>query len=268
VRGEKTGWFALTEPNAGSDAAAIETSAVRDGENWLLNGTKIFISEADVVDFLLIPAVTDKKKGARGGITTFVVDREIPNTPGYKVVRLIETMGDFVLCEVLLDNCIVPASNVVGEVGQGWIMAQRFLGRLRLHHGAWALGMAERCLEMAKDYAKQRVTFGKPLAERQAIQWMLADSAIEIYATGCMVYHCAWKADQAMDIRQEAAIVKVYGDEMAQRVVSRTLQIYGGLGYTKDLPIERFYRTARMLTIGGGTAEMMRLIVARNVLGR
>ncbi|MDY7019170.1 MAG: acyl-CoA dehydrogenase family protein [Chloroflexota bacterium] len=267
IAGEKRWAFAQTEPNAGSDPTMMETVAVKRGDNWILNGTKFFASEADIADFVLLPAYTDKQKKAHG-ITMFIVDRETPATPGYKVTRLIETIAsELCTCELMLEDCPVPETNIIGGPGEGFIMAQRFLEiGARLHHCAWDLGMADRCLSMAVEYAKQRVTFGKPLAERQSIQWMLADSAIEMEAAELAGYYCAWKADQGENVRREAAIAKVLGDEMVGRVTDRAIQIYGGLGLTRDLPLERFYRLVRILRIAGGSMEMMRMLIARYVL--
>ena len=259
--------FAQTEPNAGADAAAIETMAVRHGDDWILNGTKVFIGNADIADFALVMAVTDKGKGSHG-ISMFIVDREMPGRHGYRVVRLVECMGGAAApCEILFDNCIVPASNLVGELNQGFILAQKFLEiRARLHHAAWDLGIADRCIQLAADYAKQRVTFGQPLSQRQSIQWMLADSLIEAHAVKWTGYQLAWKADQGENVRHEAAMVKVLTDEMVSRVTDRAIQVFGGLGTTGELPLERFYRLVRILRIGGGSMEVMRMLIARNAL--
>jgi acyl-CoA dehydrogenase len=269
IRGEKNylNAFAQTEPDAGSDPAGMQTTARWDGKNWILNGTKTFIGEAEYDDFLLLPAVTDKSKGHHG-ITLFVVDRETAARPGYKISRFIETIADdWTLCELVLDNCPVPAENVVGEVGEGFILAQKHLiVRGRLHHGGWQLGQAGRCLKMAAEYAKSRVTFGKPLAERQAIQWMIADSAVDLHCTRWIAYHCAWKADRGDDVRLETAIVKLQADEMAFRVIDKAVQIFGALGLTKEAELHRFYLTARMLRVAGGPMEIMRMVIARSIL--
>ena len=265
VRGEKHFCFAQTEPNAGSDAAALETTAVKQRNGWVLNGTKVFITNAESSDFALVMTVTDKSKGHRG-ITMFVVDRKTDSRPGYEVTRMIQTLAEHSTCEIVLDNCLVPFDNIVGKEGEGFKLAQKYLEvRGRLHHAAQNLGVARRCLDMALDYAQQRVTFGKPLAERQAIQWMLADSAIEIHASRWMTYHCAWSADSGENIRAYAAIIKTYSDEMVNRVVDRAIQIHGGLGCTADLPLEKFYRRARIWKVGGGSTEMMRRLIARQL---
>lgn len=269
IRGDKQylNAFAQTEPDAGSDPAGMQTTARWDGNNWILNGTKIFIGEAEYDDFILLPAVTDKSKGHHG-ITLFVVDRGTATRPGYKVSRFIETIADdWSLCEIALDDCPVPAENVVGEVGEGFILAQKHLVvRGRLHHGGWQLGAAGRCLQMATEYAKSRVTFGKPLSERQAIQWMIADSAVDLHCTRWIAYHCAWKAERGEDVRMESAMVKLHADEMAFRIIDRAVQIFGALGLTKETELHRFYLTARMLKVAGGPMEMMRMVIARSIL--
>jgi len=270
IKGEKKWYpptFAQTEPNAGSDAAAIETTATKQGDYWVLNGVKSFITDADISDFALVTAVTEKGKGTHG-VSLFIVDKETQDCSGYKVTRLIECMsGAMYPCELVLDNCKVPLANIVGKEGEGFILAQKYLEvRGRLHHAAWDLGMSQRSMELAANYAKQRVTFGEPLASRQAIQWMLADSALEIHAARWMSYHCAWKATQGDKVRQETAMVKIFCDEMVNKVVDRAIQIHGALGTTNELPLETFSRVARILRIGGGSMEMMRMLVARNVL--
>ncbi len=269
IRGDKhyQAVFAQTEPNAGADAAAIETTAKWDGKQWILNGTKTFIGEAEYADFLLLPAVTDKTKG-HSGISLFVIDRETAAGPGYKVSRFIETIADdWTLCEVVLDNCPVPAENVVGKVGEGFKLAQKHLVvRGRLHHGGWQLGAAGRCLQKAVNHAKTRVTFGKPLAERQAIQNMIADSALDLHNTRWIAYHCAWKADRGEDVRLESAMVKLQADEMAFRVIDRAVQIFGASGLTKEMDLHRFYLTSRMLRVAGGPMEIMRMVIARSML--
>ena len=270
IKGEKKWYpptFAQTEPNAGSDAAAIETTATKHGDYWVLNGTKVFITDADISDFSLVTAVTDREKRSHG-ISLFIVDKEAKNCPGYKVTRLIECMGGAMHpCEIVLDNCEIPLTNIVGNEGDGFILAQKYLEvRGRLHHAAWDAGIAQRCIQMSANYAKQRVTFGEPLSSRQAIQWMLADSAIDIHAARWLGYHCAWAADRGDNVRQEAAIVKVFCDEMVNKVVDRSIQIHGALGTSSDLPLERFYRLVRILRIGGGSMEVMRSLIARYVL--
>ncbi|MDO8671342.1 MAG: acyl-CoA dehydrogenase family protein [Dehalococcoidia bacterium] len=263
IRGEKRSCFALTEPGAGSDAAAIQTMAVRNGDNYVLNGTKVFISHVQKADFALVFAVTDREKRARGGITCFIVDR---GTPGFELTRVIETMGDGRPCEIVFQDCVVPASNVLGQVGLGFRVAQGRMGWRRVEIAAECIGAAERSLKLMTDYANQRVTFGETLASRQAVQWMIADSAVEIHATRLMTYDAASKWDEGKEIRQEASMAKLYASEMAGRVVDRALQVHGGLGYTRDLPIEKMYRNLRVKRIIEGASEIHRFVIARNVL--
>ena len=214
--------------------------------------------------------VVARMKGTqrREGITIFVVPA---TTPGYRVVREIPMMGFSLVslgrqCEIALEDCVLSPDHVLGEPGQGWQLMQQQMGGARFNVGAIAVGISERCLKMAIDYAKQRVTFHEPLFNRQAIQWMLADSAVEIHATRLMVYQGAWKIDQGEDARQEIAMVKVFGSEMVGMVVDRALQIHGGLGYSKDMVLERYYRDVRAMRIVDGTSEIQRYIIARNLL--
>ena len=261
ARGEKLSAIVLTEPNAGSDAAAIQTTAVRRDGGWVLNGTKTFISYADVADFYIVIAVTDKEKRARGGITAFLVDRD---TPGCRVGRHIPTMGEPTPFEMVFDDCFLPDSQVLGEVGWGFRPLMNRLDVRRIEMAARAVGMAERMIQMMVEYANTRVTFGQPLAERQAIQWMIADSVMEVHATRLMVMDVARKLDDGIkDVRVEAASAKIFGSEMISRVVDRAMQVHGGLGYTKDLPIEYMYRNSRVLRIYEGTSEILRRQIAR-----
>ncbi|GIX49271.1 MAG: acyl-CoA dehydrogenase [Candidatus Tectimicrobiota bacterium] len=263
LRGEKKVAFAQTEPGAGSDAAAIETRAVRDGDGWRLSGVKRFATLADRADVLLVVAVTDPEKRARGGITMFLVDRD---TPGLRVHRILKVLRPQHSTEIVLDNVFVPQSNVLGEVGQGFAMAQKFLVRGRMSIAARCLGVARRALEMSLAYARERHTFGQPLAERQAVQWMLADSYMEWHAARLLTYETAWKEDQGHDPRVEASEVKCFATEMAFRVLDRAIQVHGGIGLTKDLPLERWFREIRVLRIGEGPNEIHRWVVARSLL--
>jgi acyl-CoA dehydrogenase len=254
----------FTEPGAGSDLQRIETKAVRDGDDWIINGEKVFISGGDTCDYLHVLTVTDKEKRAKGGMTMFIVERGMP---GFKVLRTIPTMGDdWEPAHLVFDDVRVPATHVLGEVGWGFYLGSSQLAIGRLHIAAINCGMAGRCLEMALEWAKQRVQFGEPIAERQAIQWMLADSALELYAGRLRVYHVSWLADQKLPIRNEAFYAKLYCTEMAHRVTDRALQIFGGYGYTRDLPIQSFYRQNLVWRIGHGTSELHRWMIARNLL--
>lgn len=261
IEGKRQSCFALTEPGAGSDAGNIRTTAVKDGDHWVINGEKIFITNGNEADFCMVLAVTDAKKDPHQGISCFLVDRDM----GWRSTP-IQTMGEWSPASLVFDNVSVPEENLLGEEGQGLALGMRWIGHARWAIAARAIGAAERLMEMAIDHAKSRVTFGEPLANRQAIQWMIADSAVEIEATKWMTYHAAWMLDRGMDNRHMASMAKLYGANMANRVVDRVLQIHGGMGYTKDLPIERWYRDMRLFRIFDGTDEIQRYIIARNLL--
>ncbi len=264
IRGEKVMAFAQTEPEAGSDPAGMKTVAVRDGDEWVINGQKRFITAAHRADFLQVVAVTDKEKRQHGGITCFLVDTD---TPGFEVVRRDRIMGREAPCELRFDDCRVPANSVLGEVGGGFALAQKWLAAHdRLDQGPYAVGRAERALELATEYAKNRVTFGEPLANRQAIQTMLADSYLEIHQCRLMVYHAASKADRHEDIRVAASMIRLFATEMQSRVVDRAIQIHGGVGLSEDLPLAALYQYIRSLRITGGASEIQRYIIARHVL--
>lgn len=261
IEGERISCFALTEPGAGSDAGNIRTTATRDGDEWVINGEKIFITNGNEADFAMVFAVTDKSQGPHAGISCFLVDRDM----GWRSTP-VPTMGEWDPGALVFDQVRVPQENLLGEEGKGFQLAMRWIGAARWGIPARALGACERLVNMALEHSKTRVTFGEPLADRQAIQWMLADSAVEIEATRWMTYRAAWMADQGMDNRHQASMAKLYGANMANRVVDRVLQIHGGMGYTKDLPIERWYREMRLFRIFDGTDEIQRHIIARNLI--
>lgn len=265
LRGEKRACFAQTEPDAGSDPGAMRTTAVRDGDDYVINGVKRFITHADRCDFVQLMAATDRDKGSHGGISCFIVDFD---TPGVTLATQYETMMGDRPWEIVFDDVRVPAGHLVGKEGEGFKLGQRWLGAGRLRHGARALGVGERCVEMMTRYAKVRVTFGKPLAERQAVQWMIADSFLELHAARLMVYHAAAKADAGEDFRNEAYMCKYTADEMAFRVADRCMQIHGGIGLTTDLPIERMWRQQRSYRITEGPSEVMKMVIARHVLNK
>lgn len=260
----KRSCYAFTEPSGGSDFANIRTTAVRKGDDWVINGTKIFISEADRADYCIVFATTDPSLGSRG-ITCFVVDI---GTPGFSLSRPIPTMGDgWEPYELVFEDCVVPDRNRIGEVNGAWELASEQLTHGRLKIAAFQLGIAQRSIDLAVEWSKNRVTWGKPIASRQAIQWMLADSAVELDAARLLVYRAAWMADNGEHIRNEAFMAKLYATEMAQRVTDRCLQILGGLGYTRESPVQSFYRQVRVWRIGHGTGEIHRWMIARNLLG-
>jgi acyl-CoA dehydrogenase len=263
--GEKLACFALSEPNAGSDAANIQTAARLDGDTYVLNGVKHFITSGDLADFATVFAVTDKNLGARGGITAFWVDL---NQPGVKRGPNDKKMGlrGSHTCELVFQDAKVPSDHVIGKVGMGFITAMKTLDLGRLSLGAGCVGGSQILLEKAIAYAKERIQFGKPIAKQQAVQFMLADIATKIFASRNMVYHGAWKADRGERFSLEAAMVKRYCSDMSIWVVDRVLQIHGGMGFMKETGIERAYRDARILAIYEGTNEIQRQIIAEELL--
>ena len=263
LRGEKRACFAQTEPDAGSDPGSMRTTAVRVDDHYIINGVKRFISGAHHADFAQVMAATDRNKGSRGGISCFLVDMD---TPGVKITARYETMMGDRPSEIVFDNVRVPASHRVGGEGEGFKLGQQWIGMGRVKHGARALGVAERCLEMATSYAKQRVTFGRPLADRQGIQFMLVDSYTELQAARLMVYQAASKLDNGEDARVDAYLCKSVADEMAFKVADRCMQIHGGIGLTTDLPIEKMWRQQRSYRITEGATEVMKMVIARHVL--
>ncbi len=262
IEGTRRSCFALTEPGAGSDPSAIRTTAVKDGNDWVLNGQKVFITGGNEADFAMAFAVTDRSKPPQsGGVTCFLVDRARGWTS-----RPVPTMGGWSPAELFFENVRVPEDHILGEVGGGFSLGMQWIGQGRWLIASRCVGTAERLLQMGVDYARQRVTFGQPIADRQAIQWMLADSAVEIQATKWLAFHAAWKADQGVDNRHEASMAKLYGSNMANRVVDRIMQVHGGMGYTREMPIERWYRDLRVTRIYEGTDEIQHFIIARNLL--
>jgi len=263
IRGEKKSCYAFTEPNTGSDFAAITTRAVKKGDKFVINGAKTFITHANRADFIILFVTTDPGKGAKG-ISCFLVDKD---TPGVTLSEPIKTMGDdYEPYTIFFDNCEVPEENLLGELNNAFKVADYQLTHGRIAISSWMLGIGQRCLEMATQYSKERSTFGKPLSERQAIQWMLADSQVELMSARMMVYQAAWLYDRKEPSRTEAFVAKLSSTEMAQNVSDRALQIYGGLGYTREVPIQSFYRLARLFRIGHGTSEIHRMMIARALL--
>src|SRR5712692_772909 len=261
IAGDRRSCFALTEPDTGSDATNIHMRATRDDGDWLLNGTKVFITGGNEADFAIVFAVTDSEKRHQGGITAFLVDRDMGWTS-----RPVPTMGTWSPAELHFDGVRVPESNVLGEVGAGFELAMKWIGRGRVLIPARAVGQAQRLVEIALEYAKERVAFGKPIAEYQAIQWMLADSAVEIEQVKWLTLRTAWLEDQGQDVRHEASMAKLSGAQMVWRVADRAMQILGGAGYTKAMPIERVLRDVRAYRIYEGTDEIQKRTIARNLL--
>ena len=264
VRGETVSAIGISEPGAGSDPAGMKTFAVRDGDDFVINGRKIWISKAAWADFTILMAVTDKEKGARGGMTAFLVDKD---TPGFEVVRPIPVIGADTLYEVVLEDARVPAWKVLGKEGQGFAPMQLRLGTRRAEMAANAIGMAQRAMEMMIDYAPQRTTFGKPLSERQTVQNWIADAATRIHAARLMTYDCAWKLDQGRDVRSEISMIKAYALEMAWEVVDHAMQCFGAMGMTREMPLQQMAARIRLMRIYDGPTEIHNWVVARNLLG-
>lgn len=264
IRGELRVCFAQTEPDAGSDPAGMQTRAVRDGDRYLLNGRKRFITMAGEADFAQVICVTDAAKGARGGISCLMVNMK---APGVKLERQWPTMSGDKPWEISFTDVRVPVENRIGEEGQGFELGQAWLtvGRIQ-NHGGKSVGMAQRALDMMMSYAQQRSTFGQLLADRQAVQFMIADSAIELRAARLMVYETAWLSDTGKDVRDASYMTKIYCTEMANRVVDRAIQVHGGIGLTQELPLEYFYRELRSLRITEGVTEVLRWRLARNLM--
>jgi acyl-CoA dehydrogenase len=255
--------FAQTEPEAGGDPGSMRTTAVRDGDHYVINGMKRFITGAADADFAQVIAATDREKGSRGGISAFLVDMD---SPGVKLLRAQETMMNDRPWEIAFEDVRVPAENMIGGEGDGFKFAQNWISAGRIRHGARGIGVIERCLELGASYAKQRETFGKKLAEHQSVQWMLVDSYADLHMLRLMVHTAAAKHDAGEDIRYDAYMCKYLGDTKSFEAADRCMQIHGGMGLTTDLPIERMWRDQRSFVITEGPTEILKMALARHVL--
>ncbi|GGD25249.1 acyl-CoA dehydrogenase family protein [Sinisalibacter lacisalsi] len=265
VRGDRVCSIAFTEPGAGSDAAGIRTRAERKGDKWVLNGMKHYISDGAFADFFVVTAVTDPAKGHRG-ISMFLLDK---GTPGFNIGRDQPMMGlrGTSHLDLHFDDVELTDENLLGTEGEGLKLALSVLGRVRLAQvAARSIGKATKVLQMTLDYARERVQFGQPIGEFQMVQQMLADSAMEISAARSALWQCAWEIDAGLDPRARISVLKVQGSETLGRVVDRAVQIFGGMGYSKDLPIERYYRDARIYRIFDGASEIHRGVIAKSLL--
>jgi acyl-CoA dehydrogenase len=262
--GEIYSCFALTEPNAGSDAAAIETKAEKKGDKYVINGLKHYITRGNISHVFTVVAVTDKSKKHKG-MSAFIVEKD---TPGFSIGKIQHSMGTDICqqCELVFEDCEIPADSLLGEEGQGFAIAMGVLEEGRLSLGARAIGIARRLIELSREHAQLRVQFGKTIAEFQAVQWMLADMATELYAMKTMLYDAAWRLDQGTRNRARAAMVKLFCTEAIGRIADRAVQIHGGMGYMEEAPIESVYREVRGMRIYEGTSEIQRLIISRDVL--
>ncbi|MFA5772110.1 MAG: acyl-CoA dehydrogenase [Thermoplasmata archaeon] len=265
AKGEKIVAWALTEPGAGSDAGATQTKAVLNGNEWVLNGTKVFITSGHIAETAVVMASTDKSKGVKG-ISAFIVEK---GTPGFSYGSQEDKLGlrGTVTSELVFENCRIPKGNLIGKEGFGFIGAMEILDRGRMAIGALAVGLAQGALDESVKYSKEREQFGKPIAKFQAIQWMIADMATEIDASRLLVYRAAYLEQQGKKFSKEASMAKLYASETATRTALRAIQIHGGYGYTKDYPVERMLRDAKLCEIGEGTSEIQRMIIARLLLG-
>ncbi len=267
AQGKKIGCWSLTEPEAGSDAGGTRTVAVRKDGGWVLNGAKTFTTNGHHADLCVAMAVTDRSKTSHG-ISAFILEKGTPGfRPGKKENKLGMRASD--TSEVIFQDCFVPAGQLLGEEGEGFINSLQVLDGGRISIGALALGMAQGAYEAATKYAKQRKQFGKAISEFQAIQFKLADMATQVEAARLMVYHAAWLADQKdMRFTRESSMAKLYASEVAVRVANEAVQVFGGYGFTKDYPAEKYYRDVKLCTIGEGTSEIQRLVIARQILGK
>lgn len=262
--GEWIGGWSLTEPTAGSDAGGTRSTAVEDGDHWVLNGSKTFTTHGTVGDVVVVFAVTDKDKG-KHGISTFVIRQGTPGfRPGKKENKMGLRASD--TSEVIMDNCRIPADQLIGKRGEGFIDAMKVLDGGRISIAALALGMSRGAYEAAAKYATEREQFGKPIASFQAIQFMLADMATKIDAAAMLIYRAAWMKDNGQNVTKESAMAKLFASEIGIEVADKALQIFGGYGYVKDFPVEKFYRDMKLCTIGEGTSEIQRIVIAREIL--
>jgi acyl-CoA dehydrogenase len=265
ARGETISAIGISEPGAGADPASMITRAVRDGDEWVINGRKIWISRAQDADFTILMAVTDKAKGARGGMSAFLVDK---GTPGFNVLRRIAMIGGHVTYEIALEDCRVPAGKLLGTEGQGFAPMQIRLSTRRVQMACWCVGIAQRAVDMICEHARQRVTFGAPLADRQTIQWWVADAATQIHACRLMVYDAAYKIDRGRDARSEVSMIKVFATELAWDIIDKAMQTFGAMGMAKEIPLQLMASKVRLMRIYDGPSEVHRWVIARNLLGR
>ncbi len=264
--GEMIASFALTEPDSGSDAASLRTTAIRDGDHYVVNGTKRYITNAPHAGMFTLMARTDPANKGAGGISAFIVDAKTPGISFGKYDRKMGQRGAHT-CDVIFADCRVPAANIIGgREGQGFKTAMKVLDKGRIHLAAVCVGAAERILEEALRYAMQRRQFGQPIADFQLVQAMLAESKTEIYAARCMVMDAARRRDAGESVSTEASCAKLFASEMCGRVADRAVQIHGGAGYMSEYAVERFYRDVRLFRIYEGTSQIQQLVIARNML--
>ncbi|MEQ8300139.1 MAG: acyl-CoA dehydrogenase [Hyphomonas sp.] len=263
ARGETISAIGISEPGAGADPSGMLTRAVKDGDDWVINGRKTWITRAAEADFTILMAITDPEKRARGGMSAFLVDRD---APGFNVLRRIPMLGGEYTYEVVLEDCRVPGWKLLGKEGDGFGPMQVRLGTRRMEMAAWCIGAAQRAIDMMTEYAPQRVTFGQKLSQRQAVQWWVADGAAKIHAARLMAYDCAWKLDTGKDVRTEISMLKYFSTEMAQEIIDNAMQCFGAMGMTKEMPLHLFAGRIRNMRIYDGPSEVHRMVVARNLM--
>ena len=264
ARGEIGSAIAISEPGAGGDPAGMTTRAVRDGDDWVINGRKIWVSRVPQSAFTIVMARTGEGK-RHEGVTAFIVER---GTKGFIIEREIPMLGGQRTYELIFEDCRIPATQVLGQEGKGYAPMQLRLTVRRLQMGAWSIGMSRRALDMMVEHVKQRVTFGQRLADRQAIQWWIADAATKIHALRLMVYDAAAKADAGKDVRMEASMIKVWGTEMATEVIDNAMQAFGAMGVAKELPLQLMAQKVRTMRVYEGPTEVHRMAIARRIIGR
>jgi alkylation response protein AidB-like acyl-CoA dehydrogenase len=264
ARGEKLAAWGLTEPGSGSDAAAMRTTATRDGDGWILNGSKAFITHGRTGDTMVVMAVTDKARGTKG-ISAFIVER---GTPGFTAGKKEDKLGMRAseTSEVLFQQCRIPASQLIGDEGQGFIQTLQVLDAGRIGIAALAVGLAQGAYDAARGYAFERKQFGRPIGTFQSIRWKLVDNAVRVEAARLLTYRAAWLKDQGRRTTLESSMAKLYASEIAVRSSEDAVQIHGGYGFVKDYPAEKFFRDVKLTTIGEGTSEVQRLVIARQLL--
>lgn len=263
IKGQKIAAFGLTEPNAGSDAAAIETTAVRKNGKYILNGTKIFITNGNVCDFVVAAAYTDKSKGAGRGVSLFIVEKDTPGFTRSKLHKFCSRPGE--TGELTFDNCAVLEENLIGEEGKGFPYIIEVLYGGRISHASRSLGLARAAYDAALKYAQERVQFGQPIAKFQANAFKLARMAMELEAARWLIYHAAWLYDQNKPHVKEAAMAKLFASEVAVRITTETMQIFGGYGLVEESIVQRYFRDARLATITEGTSEIQQLVISREI---
>ncbi|MBZ5515540.1 MAG: acyl-CoA dehydrogenase [Acidobacteriia bacterium] len=264
ARGEKLGCWSLTEPGSGSDASAVRTAARLSGDSWVLNGVKSFATNGHYADICVVMAATDPRAG-KHGISAFIVEK---GTPGFRAGKKENKLGLRAsdTAELILDDCRIPRENCLGRPGEGFVDCLRVIDKGRIGIAALSVGIAQGALEASLTYARERKAFGKPIAEFQAIQWKLADMATETDAARLLTQRAAWLADHGQRVTRASSMAKLYASEVAVRATNEAVQIHGGYGFIKDYPVEKFYRDVKLCTIGEGTSEIQRMVIARELL--